>query len=56
MPSNIKDLDWQRIMEAGASGFGSSLAEGLIKVMFPDGNRTEQNRYWDKLLMRYVIG
>ncbi|QEL71765.1 MULTISPECIES: hypothetical protein [unclassified Bacillus cereus group] len=42
MPSIIEGLNWQRIMEAGASGFGSSVAEVVIKGMFPDSNNTEK--------------
>ncbi|MEB9368831.1 hypothetical protein P4J04_19260 [Bacillus cereus] len=42
MPSIIEGLNWQRIMEAGASGFGSSVAEVVIRGMFPDSNNTEK--------------
>jgi hypothetical protein len=42
MPSIIEGLNWQRIMEAGASGLGSSVAEEVIKGMFPDSNNTEK--------------
>ncbi|PFZ52845.1 hypothetical protein COL68_25870 [Bacillus wiedmannii] len=42
MPSIIEGLNWQRIMEAGASGFGSSVAEVVIRGMFPDSNNTER--------------
>ncbi|PEI83407.1 hypothetical protein [Bacillus toyonensis] len=42
MPSIIEGLNWQRIMEAGASGLGSSVAEEVIKGMFSNNNNTEQ--------------
>ncbi|MGI8363163.1 hypothetical protein [Bacillus cereus] len=41
MPPN-GELNWQRIMEIGASAFGSTLAVEMIKLMFPTDTNSEQ--------------